>query len=321
MLHKLDSLQGVFKEKIDLLLCSASFEARCRVLADHIDSALIGSVAVARNQNHAGYHKDHPAHLMGKFEGKYQDVPLDTDNPMLGADALWKLLSGHFQGAGKNILIDISTFTHEALMIILRTAHSLARAEDRVTFGYVPASEYSVGDPDGEKWLSKGIREIRSVLGYPGELLPSRKIHLIVLVGFETERARALIEAYEPSRISLGYSIASKSTSAKNFAANEFFHNKMRTLFPDSKTFTFAANDFAETALALRDVVASQPGYNVVIAPMNTKLSTVGSSLAAIADETIQLCYAQAELYNFENYSQASDSCHVFSIPGLGSER
>jgi hypothetical protein len=236
----------------------------------------------------------------------------------LGADGIWKLLSSQFRDAEKNILIDISTFTHEALLIILRSVRTLIRPQDQVRFAYVPALEYSVGDIDSEKWLSKGIREIRSVIGYPGEVLPSRKIHLVVLVGFETERARAVIEAYEPSHISLGFSTEAKSTSKKNFAANEFFHKKMMTLFPSSKSFTFSADDFLETAMALKSVVASQPEYNVVIAPLNTKVSTIGSGLAAIADDTIQLCYAQAELYNFDKYSCASDSCQLFTIPGLG---
>ena len=157
-----------------------------------------------------------------------------------------------------------------------------------------------------------------TVLPCPGELLPSRKIHLIVLVGFETERARALVEAYEPSLITLGYGTEGTSTSKKNFIANELFHKRMMALFPTSKSFNFAADSFSETAIALNAEVAAQPGYNVVIAPLNTKLSTIGCALAANSNQEIQLCYAQAELYNFENYSLPSDSFHLFSIPGVG---
>jgi len=317
VLYSLDLLRSHVTGTIDLLLCSVSFEGRCRSVADNMDNSLISRVAIAQNQNHAIYHKDNPDYLCQKFSGKCGGVILDTDKPILSADGIWKELSDIFQGSAKRVLIDISTFTHEALLIILRAAFLLARPSDEIRFAYVPA-EYSVGDEPQDKWLSKGIREIRSVVGYPGELLPSRKIHLIVLVGFETERARALIEAYEPAFISLGYSTEVGSTSKENYTASNYFHAKMMTLFPNSNKFEFSATNFAETAKVLKSVAQGQTELNTVIAPLNTKLSTIGSALAAIADDTIQLCYAQAELYNYENYSKPSASCYLFTIPGLG---
>ena len=39
------------------------------------------------------------------------------------------------------------------------------------------------------KWLSRGIGEVRSILGYSGTLKPSRSNLLIVIVGYEYERA------------------------------------------------------------------------------------------------------------------------------------
>jgi hypothetical protein len=315
---KLESLQGLLSNPLDLFLCSSSFEARCATVADSIDFSNIQHVAIARNENLLPYLEKNAKYLAAKNKHMLTELLFDTDNPLKAADQLRNLFFSHFQGDPKKTLIDVSTFTHEALLITLRAVQSLARSIDVVQFVYVPAQEYSIGNEDGDKWLSKGIREIRSVIGYPGELLPSRKIHLIVLVGFETERARALVEAYEPSLITLGYGTEVASTSKKNFTANELFHKKMVALFPKSKSFNFAPNNFSETAAALKAEVARHPEHNVVIAPLNTKLSTVGSALAAISDEAIQLCYAQAELYNFEHYSIPADSFYLFSIPGIG---
>ena len=53
---------------------------------------------------------------------------------------------------------------------------------------------------------------------------------------------------------------------------------------------------------------------NIVIAPMNNKISTVGASLAAISNENIQLAYAKASLYNTDGYSSPSDNVYFFKI-------
>ena len=36
---------------------------------------------------------------------------------------------------------------------------------------------------------------------------------------------------------------------------------------------------------------------------MNTKISTLGAAMVALEDESIQVCYAQADVYNANNYS------------------
>jgi hypothetical protein len=174
--------------------------------------------------------------------------------------------------------------------------------------------------PDEEKWLSKGTRDIRSVLGLPGELLPSRKIHLIVLVGHETDRARALIDAYEPSLLSLGYSTKESSISPRNFVANQHFHKKMSALYPKSEHFTFSANDINESRSAIETLIAKFPEHNAVIAPKNSKISAIGVTMAALENLSIQVCYAQPELYNSDNFSLPKDSCFLFKIKGIGGD-
>ena len=67
----------------------------------------------------------------------------------------------------------------------------------------------------GEKWLSKGVKEIRSVLGFPGEILPSRKNHLIVLTGYEYERAKTIIDILQPYSLALGFGEASNVNADK----------------------------------------------------------------------------------------------------------
>jgi hypothetical protein len=313
----LATLNDTIGESIDLLVCSASYESRCKSVATSIDSAKIGRVLIAQNINHAQFFVENADYLKDLFGAKCSFVDLNTNYPVFGADNLNAILENVLSGRPRSVLVDITTFTHEALLILVQLMLLRARHDDRIQFVYVGAEEYSIGLPLEEKWLSKGTKEIRSVLGYPGIVLPSRKIHLIVLVGFETERARSLIDAYEPSLLSLGYSPESASITKTNFVANEYFHSKATELYPRSQTFIFPANDILGTKAVLEERIGGSPGYNVVVAPMNTKLSAIGSALVAIENEAVQVCYAQAELYNYSGYSSPSEWCYLFSLPAV----
>ena len=59
---------------------------------------------------------------------------------------------------------------------------------------------------------------------------------------------------------------------------------------------------------------AAVSGHNALIAPMNTKISTVGAALLAMEDDTIQLCYATAHQYNEKGYSTPGQECYYFNV-------
>jgi hypothetical protein len=316
---RLAGINDSLKESFDLFLVSASYESRSRCIADSLAPDRIGRSLVAMNRRPHPRLRENAKYLLGKLPNS-KTVELDKDNPVFGADNLFFELAAVFQGPPKRAFVDITTFTHEAAIIVVQITKLLARPEDRVRFGYVGVEEYSPGVPDEEKWLSKGTRDIRSVLGLPGELLPSRKIHLIVLVGHETDRARALVDAYEPSLVSLGYSTKESSISSRNFEANQHFHKKMTSLYPKSEHFTFSANDINESKSAIESLISKFPEHNTVIAPMNSKISAIGVAMAALENVAIQICYAQPELYNADNFSLPKDTCFLFKIKGIGGD-
>ncbi|MDZ7646706.1 MAG: hypothetical protein U5K54_05710 [Cytophagales bacterium] len=53
---------------------------------------------------------------------------------------------------------------------------------------------------------------------------------------------------------------------------------------------------------------------NIVLAPMNNKISTVGAALVAIENPRIQLIYAKAIEYNVIGYFEANDECFIYEI-------
>jgi hypothetical protein len=237
---------------------------------------------------------------------------MSTDDPLRTADSLHAAIDESIAAGLRKFLVDITTFTHEGLLILLRILQF--RSIGSVDCGYTSAREYSVGDLDERKWLSKGLGEVRSVLGYPGRVLPSKKLHLIIMAGFEADRAERVILEYEPNTISLGLGDPNDSISPDHYKANRIFYERLVEKYSNVLEFTFSCSDPEKTRSALRKQVALLPDRNVLISPMNTKISTVGAALVAFDDDAIQLCYATAHRYNEQAYSMPSDHCYYFSL-------
>jgi hypothetical protein len=299
---------------IDTFVCFASYENRCRSVADSLNISAIGASAIGLNINRAQFNGDNKKYLLERLGDKTSTIEFNVSKPTVGADNTAHYLSEVLSGGPKSLLVDITTFTHEGLLMLIKLLSLKRREGDTIRLVYVGAEEYSIGLDDEDKWLSKGTREIRSVLGFPGLILPSKKLHLIVLVGFETERARSLIDAYEPHLLSLGVGTSSNSITQKNFKANDLFLQRIARTYQNCNIFEIAPNDYEATLTTLKLQASKNPECNVVIAPMNTKVSTIAAGLLAMENESLQLCYAQAELYNYENYSTASTECFLIQL-------
>jgi len=193
------------------------------------------------------------------------------------------------------------------LTVVLRPGH-------RLQFVYTPASEYALGLPSDQKWLSRGLKEIRSVLGFPGAMLPGRSLHLIVLVGFEVERARLLIDSLEPDAISLGVGYDSTDGKSKHLPKNIESLHQICIHYPTFHHFSFSSINPNDSETSLTSQVALLPAMNAVVAPMNTKMSTFGAALLALKDRRVQLCYAPALTYNTPAYSHPADFCYLTEV-------
>lgn len=308
---------------LDVFICSASFEDRCKSAAEKIDPSRVTRVLVCEYQDFESVATEaaNAAWLRSRFANKVRRVILSTNKPLLTADNLSNALDDLPKAQCLNMMIDISTFTHEALLILLKLLRQSGLSA-KIKFVYTGAREYSIGLQGNEKWLSKGIDDVRSVLGYPGELAPSKKLHLIILAGFESERAEKLIEAYEPAVVSLGLGEREASISEDHHDLNSVFHQRVVDFCTSIsarsagiRNFEFSCIDPIEAKVAIERQIAEYPGYNVIIAPLNTKISTVGAALAALERPSIQLCYSHPLQYNISGYSSPDENCRLFDLP------
>lgn len=299
-----------YVERADLYITSISFENRCKVVYDELlKHHLIGKSWVAFNKNEQEFFEDNFAHFQSNPLVEF--IEFSSDNPLVSS----KSLVGKFifeENIG-NILVDISTFTHEGLLILLKYLEIFRDYYDKVRFIYLGVEEYSYKEKEGDKWLSKGTKTIRSVLGYPGVLNPAKKNHLIILFGFEYERTVKLIENFEFEKVSIGVG-PEGSLSSRHYELNRKLHLELINRYPSCEPFEFSLDDSTRCQQQIEEQILKNPDYNVVITPLNNKISTIGAALVGLKNPKVQLSYVRPHEYNINAYSKASDDCYLFEL-------
>lgn len=310
-------LSKQIKLPLDVFICSTSYERRCKVIPHQIKKDKVKRVFIFENKEFEDKVEKNRKNLRRHFGKNSSVVHVSINDPVMTADSINRVIQEVVSEGAKRILIDITTFTHEGLLILLVLLRRGLTHGESVYFAYNSAKDYAVGMKNEEKWLSKGVNEIRSVLGYLGSLSPARKSHLIVIAGYEVERAAKLIDEYEPSQLSLGMGGSNTSINSYLHGLNVKFCKELTQKYKNVNNFDLSLVDPIETKIALEQQARKFPNHNVVIAAMNTKISTVGAAITAMANEEFQICYASASLYNEERYSSPSKYGYLFEVPNL----
>jgi hypothetical protein len=301
---ELHDIRKHLPKRIDLLISSAGFEDRGKSiiseLESEVDNCILFKYPLAASPVISEYKK------LGK---RLNVSKIDTTEPLETTDTLFKKLSVFFSKHTKpKVVVDITTFHREGLLILLRILYELRLKFDDLYFVYNPASHLG-------SWLSAGVTNIRAVNGYAGEMKPSRQTHAVVLLGFEIERARTLIETYEPQLISIGVSKLGKSENSHFFKRNMEFVDQLTSYYGNQVSkFNISLDDPIQTRNDISKHLQKYKDHNTVLIPLNNKISTLGAGLLALSNPSIQIAYAQATAYNLEDFSKPSQDCHIFEL-------
>ena len=303
---------------IDVFVGSASFESRCLAIVENLDMSLVRRAIIGCSVTHFSFLQRNLASMEEMFAGGTERLEYFADDPVRSMRSIGVILGSIFEGNPKRVLMDITTFTREALLMLLFFLRQNMRTCDGLELLYVPAREYSLGEEGSGKWLSKGISGVRSVFGFPGKMKALRPTHMVVMAGFEFERAVEIVNICEPSFVSVGFGDRSEPATLDHQDLNEAVVERLSRVFGDVGSFVFRAYDVTGARDDVIGQIGMRPDCNVVVVPMHTKISTVGAALLALEDEDIQLCYGPAKIYNVENYSVASESFVQFTLPAFG---
>lgn len=322
---------GHIPENASLLVTFASFEERCTSLSKAIAGNFKGAVIILKNKPALPETASNLALLLEIFGDRSTVVDVRIDSPVATIDQFSSSVMPRIASSEGSVVVDITTFTHEHLLILLFLLKRDGLLH-KIVFTYTGAEHYgadhaSSASETKEVWLSRGVKQIRSVLGFPGELVPSKNLHLIIQVGFELERAQKIIESYEPRRLSLGFAPGFMSVTPALAETNRKFFDNLSKFVEDTRSsntivdhFEFSCVNPLEAKNSLLEQVNKRSDFNTIICPLNTKISTIGAALLAFECPSVQLCYAEPSIYNAENYSKPGRNIRVFDYLALGTE-
>ncbi|MBF0283313.1 MAG: hypothetical protein HQL51_02535 [Magnetococcales bacterium] len=309
-----EELADRFRDRIKRLIVRVSFEERS-VLISHLFGGQrnISVSAFASKRHSVSASKN-----LEDFKKEWPDADvteLDTHDSLQPARDIAELIDKHHKLDGlQNTFIDITSFRREELLVLIAFLHSLNLPKTlNCWLGYVGAKTMATD------WLARNVTDHRSVVAFPGEIWPSRNTKLVIMAGVgEHDRARSIIEKYEPAKVLLGMSRECDSINKEIYNQNrEFFFDLVKQFDGTEKRFEFSARDPLQTVKDLEAAIILDDGFNIVIAPLSSKLSTIGAGLFAIRHPSVQICYAPVEEYNEETYSTPDDKVHIISLTDL----
>jgi len=312
----LREVSAAMPKDIDHMIVSASYEERAYGIWEHVHGGVKGRKFICFNANHESYLRDNVTRFR-EVDQEASLVSLDSNDPYVTFEAIRAVVDGLRDAGACHLAVDLTGFTREALAILIYLAKWRLAPGSRVTAFYHKAKRY--GRTPKKGWLTQGVREVRSVLGYAGQMRISANTHLVLLAGFETERAQEIIDTIEPGLLSLGMIGGPQPVPVEPNPHDETlkeFTARVRSFYAGAQLdeFPFSSSDPLFTRDSILEV-AKKSKRNVILACLNSKPAMVGACLAAIEYPMIQLIYAQPLYYNTTSYSEPSGKILLFSVP------
>jgi hypothetical protein len=297
------------------LLCSASFEERSTTIPLSFDEKEILYAKLLRSTKY-----DNQS-ATDRISDKIKDieiVDLDYRHPIAVAKTLTNIIK-ELSLKKISLVIDITTFTHEVLAMLLKLLYDNKQYFPSIMCLYNGASDYSNSKNIAlsQMWLTKGCRDVRNIVGYPGRFRLDAKTCLVIFTGFELERATRLIELLGPDKIIFGR--GKDPTNPNHKEAMDYFRGKFdewknNYKYSNCTDIPFSCKDIDETIKNVTDLVTDNPDDNFILVPLNTKLSTIAISIVALNNARIQICYSIPETYNIKDYSSPSNDITIIDL-------
>lgn len=258
------------------------------------------------------------AHKIARSAGiELRILETSKRNPLALADAL-VAIADETRHSKIHWVIDVSTMTHEIVLVLASAIEELSPSWKSPTIVYNAAGQYSPGEADeGRRWISRGIQCVRSVLGYPGLWSPGESTTLIALPGFDLERVHRVVEEIEPHQVLVGVGRPSKAEHEWLYGRNRAVAEQLLSTRP-GRIFEYQTLDPLSVASAVLEAVGAVAD-NVLIAPFNSKISTLALGLLALRHPSWQVCYAPALVYNLD-YATASNEFMHFEYSELSGQ-
>lgn len=305
--------------EIDLLLLSSGFEERSKTFSNYISSSKPKNVIIFHlSENYALAEENF--NLIAKQYNEITKIEYPKNDSFNSFYIFYEKIKDtinekSIKGKKLKVVIDSTGFSREILLILIKvlTRPIFLNLLD-ITFIHTPVENYS--DEDGF-WLTKGVREIRPIFGYSGNMTPSKKLLLVVFNGFEDERTEIIIETFEPNKLILANPSKAGSINDNLKEIVDIKYDKIKRKFNNLliEEIEFSCKELKSTIKLLDGIFKRYSNdYNIAISPLNNKISTIAIAIASIKNEDIQVCYASANQYNIHKKLSPSEYFLVYNL-------
>ncbi len=199
------------------------------------------------------------------------------------------------------VTIDITTFPRHELFLILKAARKLIPAS-RLRILYSEPEGYSTERKGG--WLTRGVQSVEPMFGFGGIQDPILRKLLVILPGHEGERTYITWRCHQPDKTLVISQGEPYHEGLNDIAERE--NSLLQTMLGDICLYGYRApaREVDGVYLELERIYSRYAHkYNIVIAPMGTKMQTLGIYLFAESRPDVQITYAVPIEYNWRDYS------------------
>jgi hypothetical protein len=270
----------VQKEPDDILICCGSPEERCKGIVQKLAPDYRSSIVLLlRYSNHDSEKRERNIQEMKdrlKSVGVIHEIVIDEDKPIpILREIIQRIIKCTENSEAPKITIDISTMIKWHLLILLKGL-DFAKKNGTTRILYTEPEDYIT---DLFQPLSFGIHSIFPIPTYSGNFDFSKNSLLVLVLGYEGDRALALYEEMDPTECLL--LIAKPAYHREWEGRTEKMNKEIINTVGASKVRYVDSRNPIVVAAQLRELLSSSAylQYNHIISPLGTKPQTVGLHL------------------------------------------
>jgi hypothetical protein len=302
-------IQQTAGEGDSLFITCASYEDRSTAVVERLAESYAAERAIifysgeyADKGNTSANHGRITSGLRKISRGVVQEIEFDMSKPIPPMAIFEDMCREQHESSGiTSVTVDITTLPRQELLILLRVLDNLP-LRPSIRLFYAEPARY--GSEDGGGWLTAGVKSVRTVPGFGGIQHPGKSNLLLMFLGHEDERAAITWKRHQPRKTIVF--VPSPSYRAEMNGIVERTHRLLFTKISDTDVRTcLSARGIEETEQAILEIWEQyHNSHFIVVAPLSTKLQTLGIYRAARVKKDIQISYAVPSIYNFMNYSE-----------------
>ncbi len=311
----------VSNEPDDIFICAGSPETRCLGAVRKLETTYKSKAIFIWKYSHKNERREKHLNEMReilKNKGYIEEFVIDEESPIPIISNIMMEMDKYIIGSlSPKITIDISTIIKWHLLFLLK-ALDLKGLLDRCRFLYTEPEEYFF---DLFQPLSFGLKEIFPIPLYSGNLDFVKDHLLVIMLGYEGDRAMALLENIDPTECLL--LVPKPAYHPEWEGRTEEMNKEIINIVGESNIKYIHSRNPVLVAEQLKNILYDMNlKYNCLISPMGTKPQTFGLYLYWInSPANTSLIYSAPLRHNDLFYSRGigrtwvlpTSLCHVKS--------